>query len=432
MTEEDSLSQAFREKVAGLKKRRDKQLLEKKDSKLSIAILGAGPAGLIHAIVLLLNGYKPKVIEKRTKNCKSRMHAIVLKDKALELLQEYGVYAYLEANNLLLFSQEQKMCVGIADLEKGLKSVIAELEEEQVIHYEMQLSKIIQHPESRVDLQLQSQDGQTHLFTGVDLIINCEGSHSKTNELLGNRRIDVLPRIPVVSVIFESEERAGRALRTFVRTVYYYTLFILKFISFAMFLNPKRHIAAVNLFKINTHYFLGYCLSEKESEKLENLLEMEEENRSESEGKIAFVKRWAYFCFCYSSFRSLFRWLFYRGRSPAFFYACHPIKKITTLNIGADHAETYSYRFGRCLLLIVGDALATVDPSTEMGCQTAIESAQYFESFLKRFEEAVSATSPSQAIAMIQQEYDAHWKPIVEQLSVLSVTSRQTYREDAI
>src|ERR1700677_5125260 len=52
------------------------------------------------------------------------------------------------------------------------------------------------------------------------------------------------------------------------------------------------------------------------------------------------------------------------------------------IKIGADRANEYARKMGKSVILLTGDSSATVDPTTGLGCNTAIQSSVDFLDFL--------------------------------------------------
>ncbi len=431
---QESPSCTFSQRISELKEIRKKKINEKQGKSLSLIILGAGPAGLIHAIVALLNGQQPIVLEKRPQDCSGRPYAVMLKDRSIEILQEYGALAYLQENGLIMLSQNDKYCIALVDLERALKAVISELEQTPTIKHHTYVVEIIEHPHSKIELVTVEQNGIQGAFSEVDLVVNAEGSHSQTNDLLRNRRIEFLPRIPAVSVVFENNLSSAQGafslsqqifvkLRNGVMSLYCYGTFACRFLFSGVFLNPKHHIAALHILKIGRRYLLGYCLSSKASKKLTAI---DDPNEFQ-----AFTKQWAYFVLCYSSVKSLLHFVFSRGRTPLNLFGWRPIKTCRVVKIGSDRVEHCSFCLGRSLILVIGDALVTADPSTELGCQTALESSLYFGAFLQRFQEAILNAQFPKLMIELQQEYDKYWEPIIAYLIAESVRKRKHYNDEA-
>jgi hypothetical protein len=178
------------------------------------------------------------VFEKRTDASQGRKNTVPLKPETLQLLKYYGVYPYLLEKGLIFPAEGGSFNVRLKDLEDAMKVVIGELTQEGIINYESQLERIVSRPNAKVDLVIRSAGRQLQL-NNVDVIVIAEGAHSPTNELLGNRRIAVLPSLPVIAAIFKDDRPSIRGVSTLFQyvgktlahtavSVYYYAIFFFK------------------------------------------------------------------------------------------------------------------------------------------------------------------------------------------------------------
>ena len=220
--------ESFLDKMAALRSLRNSNILAR-CSKLkaassdvqsiaiqSIAILGAGLAGLTRAILAILNGNEVRVIEKRAENQEGRLNGIILSSETVAVLKECGIYHYLKEKQLFGSSPNENRfphSVAIKDLETAMKAVITDLlPGEEVILYRTQLNNIIKNATKSVSLALKVAEHGKRLLHNVDLIVVAEGSKSDTvSKFFKGRRIEVLSPLPVIGGIFKTGQASGKS-----------------------------------------------------------------------------------------------------------------------------------------------------------------------------------------------------------------------------
>lgn len=166
-------------------------------------ILGAGPAGLMHAIMALTYGNEVEVLEKRSENHPERNHVVTITEDSRKVLEEYGIYQVLSQKQLLgppsvpAFS----FCVRIGDLEDAMKEMISALSpDKQVIFYDSELDAI----KSSGALVIKVDSTAKRILKAPDYLLVAEGVKSNTfTKLLGGKRIIALPASLGIGGIFK-------------------------------------------------------------------------------------------------------------------------------------------------------------------------------------------------------------------------------------
>jgi hypothetical protein len=452
----------FRERIVALRQERTVALGQHRNP-VSIAILGGGPAGLMRAINALVSGNRPTIFEKRENNANGRENVVHLKIESLALLKYYGIYQYLLENHLIFAEDPDSFSVRIKDLEAAMKVVISELTQDPVIQYNSQLERIVERPNDKADLIVR-QGGQT-LTICPDVIIVVEGKNSSTNEnLLHNRRVAVLPALPVIAAIFKDNrpkvtgvltlcEYVGRTLWNTVVSVYYYALFFFKccFQGEHIF-NSNRRIAGALILQTPNQNYLGCGLSKEETKEMlrlsQNLTHAKSEvqaarNRRASPKEIAdleqketkakaewqaYIKYWTAMAFCFSNILSLILRIagqtgIRRGSSGI--ASWQPLDNFFVAELGADKSERYSGTIGRTSYLIAGDTLATVDATTGLGCNTAIQTVVDFYQY-------ILGLNSGENVATLQQTYNNSCDNVISHIHTQSRMYRRAYRPDAL
>jgi 2-polyprenyl-6-methoxyphenol hydroxylase-like FAD-dependent oxidoreductase len=387
------------------------KMLPQEETKQTVVILGAGPAGIRRAITSIMNGNPTHIIEKRSENCPGRINTVRLEGETIQDLREIGVYQYLLEHKLIFPALKDgdystTMEVRLGDLEEALKAVLKELRPEQEICYSSTLSEI-NRDNPLLSLTVESTDKQRKIIENVGILLNAEGSRSSTNALLGIDRVSVLPNKPAIAAIFQDRRPRINSFRTFfqyigisiayvAKTVYYHTLFIFKYIFCRSF---RRECLGVILRTPGQVYMgcgfssevdsrimklksdialkteaLSKATTKKEKQKCEKAVKSAK-NRYES-----FLKMRANLGLCAVNFINLFtRPKGEKVTSKHLSYvSCHAIE------IGADHASQFAIKNRKSAILLAGDAAATVDPSTGLGCNTALQSNAEFATFLEK------------------------------------------------
>ena len=101
------------------------------------------------------------------------------------------------------------------------------------------------------------------------------------------------------------------------------------------------------------------------------------------------------------------------------------LKKFEIIKIGADHANEYGKNVNQTSVLLGGDAAATVDPTTGLGCNTAIQSSVDFLDFIWDYD---VGSSPKKLLT----EYSDRMGKRVSYIHQASQSVRSLYRPDAL
>ncbi|MFI5344581.1 MAG: hypothetical protein ACHQUC_10210 [Chlamydiales bacterium] len=405
---EEKIKGTFLERVAALKH----EMLPQSGNKPTVVILGAGPAGLIRAITSILNGNPTQIIEKRSESAPRRENTVLLETETVYQLLSLGVYQYLAEHNMIfpakMFKTDhilKSIEVRLGDLEVALKVLIKELQPTQEIDYGKRLCEIDSRRE-KLTLTIESADQQRTIIENVGILVNAEGSRSTTNQLLGICRIKVLPEKPAIAVIFKDKRPSingfnslfryiGISIAYIAKTVYYHAIFIFKFIFCKSF---RRECLGVFL-KTPGQVYLGCGFSPEINERIQQF-KQEIANKAKALDQASTQKERAR---CQESLRAAKKRYrsFLKMRSNLGLCAVNFInlfmqplgEKMTTkhlsfarceaIDIGADRATTFALKFNESAILLAGDAAATVDPSTGLGCNTALQSNEQFANFIK-------------------------------------------------
>lgn len=449
---------AFRQKMHELKSTRS-QVLREMRTKPSVVILGAGPAGLVRAIDALLNGNPVKVIEKRNTTDPGRENTVALEKQTVETLQKFGVYQYMREKGMVFPLTGQSLNVRLKDLEQAMKTVIAELTDDPLIYYGCQVDRIIKQPHDKAIVIVKTDAGSQMQLDSVDLLVVAEGAHSHTSEmLLNNYRSPCLCSLPVVSAIFKDDRPHISSVSTFVQyvektlintatAVYYYSIFIFKmFFEGENVYNPRRHIAGSLILPTPGQNYLGYGLTKEETEKMmaicKALKDAKEALRTAthvSSTELAYLqqrvvaaqkvrddylKYWTGMSFCFANILAIFVYVVTSGKELLPVASWLPFEHAAIAEIGADRSSSPSGRIGRTVYLLAGDTLATVDPTTGLGCNTAIKTLDHFHEF-------VAGIDRNRNVRSLLFEYNRCSNETVIEIHRESHRKRSIYRPDA-
>jgi len=416
------------------------------NKKPKVVILGAGPAGLMRAIQSISNGNPTQVIEKRSENAEGRSNIVALKPESIAMLKYCGIYQYLINTNLIYPpNYEGYICVRLTDLEQAMKEVLKRLTPEQIIKYDSKVNDIIEAG-NKIDLVIEATDQQKSKIPNVDILVNAEGSQSTTNNLLKITRKDVLPNIPVIAAFFQNPKvhnlssfvgYTNKRIIQVAMTIYYHTLFCVKLICQKKF---REQIKGAIILKTPKHNYVGCAFSDEVNVRLLSLKkrvdELKESNetiqneltRAEREYN-AYARDWINLSICAANIVGLitgFEHLI--GRSNDYFYmGCNDtVDKFNIINIAADRADKYcgKYKQTQTAVLLVGDACATVDPTTGLGCNTAIQSSTAFLDFIWDYDK--------KTIDKSLKEYKMQIDKRVDEIHDASKRRRIAYRPDAV
>lgn len=424
--------------------------------KMHVVIIGGGPCGLVRAIQSLLLGFPTTVIEKRSSMDIGRENAVQLSAEAIEILKEFGVWDYLLENKLIHTPSDKSLIVRVGDLEKALKEVINSLSDEPVIRYDSTVEK----SDSVGRLTIRSGNRREQIQPG--LLYFADGARSSTaRRLCDEKRVEILPKVPVVAAIFQDRTYSFRdpcrsaknvmmAVKDDMRHAYYMGLFACKtlFQGEHVF-NKKRQITGSLILPTPGQNYLGFSLNKTESEILsdknrrvqdcqQQLKVAEQEGNAEKieiqKGKLTRAKaslqsalsHWSHLAFCQANTlaflsrilrsKSQFQWAWWKPLD---------LEKTAVFEIGPDQDSRCSGMISSIPYLKGGDALATVDPVTGLGCTTAIHSVTSFKIFLL----GLQIQKP---LDSLQDQYDKRMTFLIKDMHENSKMARQHYRPDTI
>ncbi|KAF3362497.1 hypothetical protein PHSC3_000970 [Chlamydiales bacterium STE3] len=414
--------------------------------KPTVVILGAGPAGLIRAIISVCEGNPTTVIEKRPENAPGRLNTVAIDKHAVSILKNFGVYQYLLENKLIYPARENEgIDVRLGELEQALKMVLEKISPEPIIQYDSQVLKIATQSK-KIALSMQSTNRE-HTLSDIDVLVNAEGARSSTNSLLGIKRKEVLQSIPAITAIYQDNRpeiqnvsSLLKSTRTSVFSIAYTINYHIQFL-FRSILSKKfrQQICGVIILKTPKQNYIGCGFSAEVSDRIFSLKKIAMEKKEaiekaksssekkdcEREFKIAekqyhsFSRRWIHLSLCFANMAALISF-FRRDLSLPFVYH-HNLKSFDVVKIGADKAEKYCTTLGESDVLLAGDASATVDPVTGLGCNTALRSYYDFQDYLRD-------RTLSQKAAL--ENYNHNNEQRVERIHSISKEARRLYRRE--
>jgi 2-polyprenyl-6-methoxyphenol hydroxylase-like FAD-dependent oxidoreductase len=402
-----AIDTSFKEQIELLKS----QIALRTSCKASVVILGAGPAGLLRAIEAVMNGNPVHVIEKRSEGRSGRINTVELTRETIAVLKKSAVYQYLIENKLIDSPRKDgSIHVRLTDLELAMKEVLTRLSPQQVVIYDARVTAINDQSE-KISVMIAVKDRSLSIG-GVDILVNTEGSRSTTNALLGIGRTQVLPSFPAITAIYRDTRPkitggisavryVGRSIGDVARTIYYHVqlIFLLivsknfrsQIIGAVILSTPKQaYIGGAFSDEINAKMLaLQGSFCEKRSA-LQRASTPDEIARCKKEFKTAeadywkFASRWIHLSLAMANLIAILL----RSESRYRAMALHrSLKKFEVVMIGADRAAAFSKRIKGTFVLLAGDAAATVDPATGLGCNTAINTGVFFTDLLSGFEQ---------------------------------------------
>lgn len=202
--------EAFSDVMQRLSKERERLLNE--DKTVSVVILGAGPAGLMQAIVALANGNEVTVLEKRPEIERGRIHVVTIDPKAKKVMEDYGIYQCLAEKGVLgpPSSDRFAFSVSIREIQEAMKKVIEGIVPGMsVISYETRLDQV---DHDSKDLIIKTNTCAKRIIKAPNYLIVAEGTHSDTlTHMLGGRRIEVLPPLIAIGGIFKDRQELNKS-----------------------------------------------------------------------------------------------------------------------------------------------------------------------------------------------------------------------------
>lgn len=424
------INRSFQEIMAGF---RQQPLI--RDNKKSIVILGAGPAGLMRGIEAVIHGHAIEILEKRAEDAPGRLNIVALDERTIMLLQRYGVHQYLVENGLLLPpNRMDHTVVRITDLERALKIVLNELSP-GAIHYNSEVEAI----DDLCNLTLRGGE----IKAAPDIIVNAEGVNSSTNRLLGITRTTVLPHLPMITVIFRDNRPKIVGVCTFLESaaktafylfigLYYFTIYLFKVLFQGERLNnPNRVLAASIIMNSPTQSYFGLCFTKEQSDRLTELQQAvitapdgSQEKQAAQRELDAFVFYWSNIGFFFANALALYARII--GERSHFQNAMWvPPTAYSIANVGADRADTSYQIRGKTVILLAGDALATVDPTTGLGCNLALQTSESFVAFV----EEMGIDVP---LEVELNRYHFALDAVIRNAHRTSLFMREGYRPDAV
>lgn len=408
----EEVSGTYAERIERLKQ----QVKPQTETRQKVVILGAGPAGLIRAITSIMNGNPTHIIEKRAENAPKRDNTVGLEPGTVDELKKLGVYQYL-VENKLIFPEKAKLSddkqytitsgisVRLGDLEEALKTVLKEIRPEQEIVYQSTVAEINdEHP--KLSLTIESTENQRSVIDNIGILVNTEGSRSTTNRLLEIGRTSVLATRPAIAAIFKDRRPKitsagsffryiGLSIAYLAKTIHYHTLFIFKFIFCASF---RRECLGV-LIKTPGQTYMGCGFSNRVNARIGALRKVISEKKqafeaatTPKEKKLAdrelkkaekkyhsYLEDRANLGLCAVNFINLFKAP--KGNKTTSQHLS--FVKCEAIDIGADKAQKFALQRNESAILLAGDAAATVDPSSGLGCNTALITNHDFVKFIR-------------------------------------------------
>lgn len=416
-----NLDGTFQERIRQLKER----IGTRTEIKPLVVISGAGPGGLLRAIQSISNGNPTKVIERRPQDAPGRTNTVALTETTISMLQYCGIYPYLLENRLIYPpNREGYISVRLRDLEKAMKTVLEELSSGSVIEYNSKIVEINAQAE-KIQLITESSTGERSTIADVGIFVNAEGARSSTNALLGIERIEVLPAIPVIAAMCRDDRPyitnmssffvcMGKSITQLAITSYYHTMFFFQFIFSKNF---RAQITGALILPTPDQNYVGCGFSDTINARFKELKESENEQEY-----LAFAKHWINLAICAANMVSFLSWFqggsyFHTGRNL-------PLDHFEIVHIGADRARKYVQKINNSTILLAGDASATVDPTTGLGCNTAIQSSVDFLDFLWDYD-----TSSKDKIL---RDYQNRTSARIEDIHDASKLMRSRYRPDSL
>lgn len=378
----ENLDSDYKHRIVRLKAKQSESSKEKP----LVVISGAGPAGLLRAIQSISHGNPTRVLEKRQKSDQGRENTVALTPRTIAILKYCGTYQYLLENKLIYPANKLgETNVRLKDLENAMKVVLKELNPEFEIEYNSTIVDVSEES-GKIQLSTQTTDSSgksTTMIPNVSILVNTEGAHSSTNQILGIERIELLSSIPVMAAICKDDRPSITNLDSFFSyvklglsqvalTTYYHTIFIFQYLFSSNF---RKKITGAIILPTPGQAYIGCGFSDEINNKLRELKQQDDKQEYQS-----LAKYWINLAICAAN---MLAFLNFFSRKHHFYSACHkPIKNFDMVEIGADRAVENSRIFGKAVMLLAGDADATVDPTTGLGCNTAIQSSVDFLDFL--------------------------------------------------
>jgi hypothetical protein len=213
------------------------------------------------------------------------------------------------------------------------------------------------------------------------------------------------------------------------------------------FFHKNRKIAGAVVLPTPGQNYIGCGLSQKKTEELKDLIQAVEKAKTELDAaqqknaskediaslektlreaqarKDSFVAHWAAMGFCFANFLNIF--MCFTKQKKWHRASWLPLDRASIAEIGASYSKSASHLQGRTSYLITGDSLATVDPTTGLGCTTAIRTVDHFHTFLAGLNNKTKREE-------LHKDYDESCNSVVLHNMNESREMRELYRPDAV
>ncbi len=369
------------------------------NSKLFVVVSGAGPAGLSCALEAIKNGNRVRVLEEGGPESKGRPQSVILIPNTVRFLKKHGIYQTLLENKLIYPAKEGQCTVRLVDLEKTMREAV---ESHGVkIEYNAAITKIFKDQVTdKATLTLNN----TSCVESVDLLINAEGHHSKTNSFFENHRVEVYDKQPILVSILKDDRPPIEDIKSFViyssktarnvaMTIYYHVIYLFRAIFWnEHFLDSKRQIAAAVTLRTPGQHHVGFGFSKGLSEKLISLSENVKSGLAKQEELDQLIEYWTHVALAEVNCFALITYIAsFFGIKETMFVAApyYPLSSHSIAYIQSDYVEKPSIQVGKTSILMTGDALATVDPTTGPGCNVAIQQAMSVQAVIHSLEQKI-------------------------------------------
>lgn len=421
-------------------------------------ISGAGPAGLIRALGAGLLQAPVVIIEKRSETSPSRENTLRLNNKAVELLQYYGVIQLLIKEKYIDVAMASTVGfdVRICDLEWGIKQVIKDLNLPIQIEYDCKIESINDGEDNKPS-QVLVRNAEGHIQEYYpDFLVIAEGAQSTTLKKLEVERETVLPKLMIITSLFQKGSLSKNKIKRFFTNILSfleYCVRLINFITLAIFKSylkkpianhsdPQSKIAGASLLVTPNQNYVGIALNQEESEKLRKIrTQLAKINQVIKENanlktlyshKIKKLKKslekqlrhWSYHGFFAAKFFLHFDPSIKRKALNSLRIQWYPLSSVHAVEIGADYCNKAIIKKNKTWIIPTGDALNTVDPLTSLGCSTAITTSNHFLRAL---------TQKDQILEEIwEEQYEEAMNAQVQFNMQASIQARQDYRPDAM
>ena len=430
-------------KVSQLKSRMAENQSESRARKSSVVILGGGTAGLMRALVSLVNGNPTQVIEKRAADLKARDNIVTLLEESFDLLDDYGILEYLHQNQLIKkniyrrpFNTYPSIDVRICDLELAIKMIINQLDP-HAISYSSEVESHELKEGHDISLKIRSiiktDEIKSRIENCVDVLVISEGSKSVSNKrILNNRYIRYLKPIPTVLVNFTmpGENDIFSPISYFLRGLWF---LVSKITSLCLnrFRQPQQ-VGAFTQFKIPNQCDSSASLSNteiKEINRLKSKMIQAEGSELEAQAKKDFEDYLVHKARIAGAAHSIVTFVTAIQRGDMGLLntipSWHAKAQVKIFDATLRKAETLAKVLGNTLCLVAGDAAVTADSVTSLGCTTAISTA-------KQFLRSLKARDSGTSLSEIVDDYVQRTSEDVQRVVQRSLDIRRLVNPDAI